>query len=75
MFFGASEPLAIAECVRAFIAKEHKFSRSDCRQQARQFSAERFRTQFTAAVDSTIARCRIETFTGNSDLVPPRMIA
>jgi glycosyltransferase involved in cell wall biosynthesis len=75
MFFDRSEPGAIADCVRSFIAKEQNFSRSDCRQQARQFSAERFRAQFTASVNSAIERCQLRPPAGDEDSAPPRMIA
>ncbi|MGJ4906277.1 glycosyltransferase [Bradyrhizobium sp. HKCCYLS2058] len=54
MFFEAPEPAAIASCVRAFVAKEKSISRLDCRQRAGFFSAERFRSQFVAAVNEEI---------------------
>jgi hypothetical protein len=73
MFFDRSEPQAIADCVRSFIANERKFSRTDCRQQAKQFSAERFRAQFTASVNGAIERCRMGA--GDQQSLPPRMIA
>jgi glycosyltransferase involved in cell wall biosynthesis len=73
MFFKEAEPRAIAECVRSFVAKEQKFARSDCRQQAKQFSAERFRTQFTASVNSAVERCGIGA--RDQESLPPRMIA
>ncbi len=54
MFFGSPEPEAIAACVRSFVAKEKSISRLDCRQRASFFSAERFRSQFVAAVNEEI---------------------
>ncbi|XUM24732.1 glycosyltransferase [Bradyrhizobium oligotrophicum S58] len=54
MFFESPEPEAIASCVRAFVAKEKSISRLDCRQRAGFFSAERFRSQFVAAVNEEI---------------------
>ncbi|MGJ4914171.1 glycosyltransferase [Bradyrhizobium sp. HKCCYLRH2060] len=54
MFFESPEPEAIASCVRAFAAKEKSISRLDCRQRAGFFSAERFRSQFVAAVNEEI---------------------
>jgi glycosyltransferase involved in cell wall biosynthesis len=58
MFFDKAEPQAIAQCVRAFIANEKSFSRFDCRQRANLFSAERFRHQFTSAVNEELERLR-----------------
>ncbi|MGJ4960417.1 glycosyltransferase [Bradyrhizobium sp. HKCCYLRH2015] len=54
MFFESPEPEAIASCVREFAAKEKSISRLDCRQRAGFFSAERFRSQFVAAVNEEI---------------------
>ena len=54
MFFDTPEPKAIADCVRDFVAQEHSFSRSDCRAQANQFSAKRFRSEFTSFVDNAL---------------------
>ena len=54
MFFDTSEPKAIADCVRDFVAQEKLFSRSDCRAQANQFSAKRFRSEFTSFVDDAL---------------------
>ena len=45
MFFDKADPESIAECVRSFIAKEKTIARSDCRQRASLFSAERFRSR------------------------------
>lgn len=59
MFFDSASPEAIATCVRAFVAEEHFFSRADCRARASGFSADRFRTEFMAFVNS-----RMSTFTG-----------
>ncbi|WP_315811946.1 glycosyltransferase [Bradyrhizobium sp. SZCCHNR2028] len=58
MFFESPEPEAIASCVRAFVAKEKSISRLDCRQRAGFFSAERFRSQFVAAVNEEIEHFR-----------------
>ncbi len=54
MFFDANEPEAIAECVRAFIAREHEFSRDVCRAHAQKFSAERFRTELMTFVNDNM---------------------
>ncbi|OYU89637.1 MAG: glycosyl transferase family 1 [Bradyrhizobiaceae bacterium PARB1] len=54
MFFDASEPEAIAECVRAFIAREHEFSRDVCRAHAQKFSAERFRAELMTFVNDNM---------------------
>ncbi len=54
MFFDANEPKAIAECVRAFIAREHEFSRDVCRAHAQKFSAERFRAELMAFVNDNM---------------------
>lgn len=59
MFFDSPNPKAIAECVRAFVAQESSFSRSDCRARASEFSAERFRAEFTAFVNN-----QMHSFTG-----------
>ncbi|CAL80662.1 putative Glycosyl transferase, group 1 family protein [Bradyrhizobium sp. ORS 278] len=58
MFFESAEPDAIAGCVRAFVAREKAFSRLDCRQRAGFFSAERFRSQFVAAVNEELDNFR-----------------
>ncbi|CCD92789.1 putative Glycosyl transferase, group 1 family protein [Bradyrhizobium sp. ORS 375] len=58
MFFESPEPEAIAACVRSFVAKEKSISRLDCRQRAGFFSAERFRSQFVAAVNEEIDNFR-----------------
>jgi glycosyltransferase involved in cell wall biosynthesis len=52
MFFPQPEPRAIADCVRAFVAQEHMFSRSICRANASRFSAQRFQSEFKAFVDN-----------------------
>lgn len=54
VLFKTADPKAIADCVRTFTTQEHLFSRSDCREQASQFSAERFRSEFTRIVDRAI---------------------
>jgi len=54
MLFDVAEPAAIADCVRSFVAQEALFSRADCRAQAGHFSAERFRSEFTAVVDKAM---------------------
>jgi glycosyltransferase involved in cell wall biosynthesis len=59
MFFDSNEPAAIAQCVRAFVAQEHSFSRAQCRAQAEKFSADRFRAEFMAFVNS-----QLTTFSG-----------
>ncbi|RAI38845.1 glycosyltransferase [Rhodoplanes roseus] len=51
MFFLTPSPDDIAGCVNAFVAQEHTFSRTTCRQQAARFSAERFRAELSAFVD------------------------
>lgn len=58
MFFDKPAPEAIAACVRAFVAKEKSISRLDCRQRAGFFSAERFRSQFAAAVNEELEHFR-----------------
>ena len=58
MFFETSDPQSIVDRVRSFIAKEKTISRQDCRQHATFFSAERFRSQFVAAVDEEVERFR-----------------
>ena len=58
MFFERAEAHAIAECVRAFAAQEHLFSREVCRAWANRFSAARFRTEFKAFVDHEMDRSR-----------------
>lgn len=58
MFFFKPEPEDIANCVRAFVAQEHAFSRAACRAQAARFSAERFRAEFAAFVDTEIENSR-----------------
>lgn len=59
MFFDVNEPEAIAECVRAFIAREHEFSRDVCRAHAQKFSAERFRSELMGFVNDNM-----KNFTG-----------
>ncbi|WP_315700783.1 MULTISPECIES: glycosyltransferase [unclassified Bradyrhizobium] len=56
MFFEAADPQSIAACVLSFVAKERSISRLDCRQRAAFFSAERFRSQFVAAVNEEFER-------------------
>ncbi|CCE00453.1 glycosyltransferase [Bradyrhizobium sp. STM 3809] len=58
MFFETPEPQAIAACVRSFVAREKSISRLDCRQRAGFFSAERFRSQFVAAVNEELDNFR-----------------
>jgi glycosyltransferase involved in cell wall biosynthesis len=58
MLFDSAEPAAIADCVRAFVAQEQLFSRDDCRAQASQFSAERFRAEFTTVVEGAMEQSR-----------------
>lgn len=59
MFFDSNEPDAIADCVRGFVAQESLISRDECRARAQQFSAERFRAELTAFIDSQMG-----TFSG-----------
>jgi glycosyltransferase involved in cell wall biosynthesis len=56
MFFESADPQSIADCVRSFVVKEKTISRLDCRQRAGFFSAERFRSQFVAAVNEELER-------------------
>jgi glycosyltransferase involved in cell wall biosynthesis len=58
MFFETPDARAIAACVQEFIADEASFSRSACRDQARRFSAERFRAEFTAFAERELAEAR-----------------
>ncbi|UFZ01858.1 glycosyltransferase [Bradyrhizobium ontarionense] len=58
MFFDRPAPEAIAACVRSFVAREKSISRLDCRQRAGFFSAERFRSQFAAAVNEELEHFR-----------------
>ncbi|WP_284416944.1 MULTISPECIES: glycosyltransferase [unclassified Bradyrhizobium] len=58
MFFDSPEPEAIAACVRGFVAREKSISRLDCRQRAGFFSADRFRSQFVAAVNEELEHFR-----------------
>jgi glycosyltransferase involved in cell wall biosynthesis len=55
MFFDTPEPRAIADCVRDFVAQENSFLRSACRAQASQFSAKRFRSEFTSFVEDAVS--------------------
>ncbi|BBU62165.1 glycosyl transferase [Methylosinus sp. C49] len=55
MFFANATPADIAACIRKFVAEEDRFSRTACRRQAQNFSAERFRREFKDLVDRTIA--------------------
>jgi glycosyltransferase involved in cell wall biosynthesis len=71
MFFDKADPQSIAECVRAFVAKEKTISRLDCRQRAAFFSAERFRSQFVATVNEEMERLRA----GGQGLELSRLIA
>src|SRR4051812_770701 len=54
MFFDANEPATIAACVRAFISREHEFSRDTCRAHAQKFSAERFRAELMSFIDDSM---------------------
>jgi glycosyltransferase involved in cell wall biosynthesis len=71
MFFEDADPQSIVDCVRSFVAREKTISRLDCRQRAAFFSAERFRSQFVAAVNEEMERFRA----GDLGLEPPRLIA
>jgi glycosyltransferase involved in cell wall biosynthesis len=55
MFFPTPDPQDIAQCIRAFVEQEDTFSRDTCRDHAKQFSAERFRREFKATVDASLA--------------------
>lgn len=55
MLFDSADPATIASCVRSFVAQERSFLRSDCRAQAEQFSAERFRHEIMSTVDAAMA--------------------
>jgi glycosyltransferase involved in cell wall biosynthesis len=63
MFFGNPNPHEISDCVRAFVAQEHTFAWSNCREQASRFSVERFRIDFTNFVDETVESSRRNTET------------
>lgn len=54
LFFGSPDAESIADCVRTFVAQEHSFSRAACRANASRFSAERFRAEFSAFVESEL---------------------
>ncbi len=54
LFFEEPTPRAIAACVLRFIAMEGRFSPEACRNQAARFSAERFRKEFTDAVEKAL---------------------
>jgi glycosyltransferase involved in cell wall biosynthesis len=56
MFFLHPTPEDIAACVRAFINEESTFLPENCRTQASRFSPERFRAEFIAFVDQTMAK-------------------
>jgi glycosyltransferase involved in cell wall biosynthesis len=58
MFFDEPDPDSIADCIRAFVAQEHLFSRGACRMQASRFSADRFRSEFKAFVDRCVETSR-----------------
>lgn len=56
MLFDRPDAGAISACVRAFVAQEGSFSQADCRAQANQFSADRFRAELMAVVDKAMER-------------------
>lgn len=56
MFFDEPSADDIAACVNAFLTREHTFTRGACQQQARSFSAVRFRAKFKAFVDQELRR-------------------
>ena len=70
MYFPHPEPRAIADCVRAFVAQEHTFSRSICRANASRFSAQRFRSEFKAFVDKEMESRRRDRDVENALPVP-----
>ena len=51
MFFERAEPTLIVDCVREFVRIEDSLSRQACRQQAENFSAERFRRKLMSVID------------------------
>ena len=51
MFFERAEPALIADCVREFVRNEGVISRQACREQAENFSAERFRRKLLNVID------------------------
>jgi glycosyltransferase involved in cell wall biosynthesis len=51
MFFDEPTAQDIAACINVFLAHEQSFTREACQQQARSFSADRFRAKFKAFVD------------------------
>jgi glycosyltransferase involved in cell wall biosynthesis len=71
MLFDKPDAQSIAECVRAFVAREKTISRLDCRQRAAFFSAERFRSQFVATVNEEMEQFRA----GDQGLELSRLIA
>jgi glycosyltransferase involved in cell wall biosynthesis len=60
MFFDEATPNDIAACVRDFVARESEFSREACRARAQEFSAERFRQEFSNFVDEAMRESRNE---------------
>lgn len=52
VFFSQQSPQAIVVAVRKFEQHAHEFLPSACRQNAMRFSNERFRSEFTAVIDS-----------------------
>jgi glycosyltransferase involved in cell wall biosynthesis len=70
MFFLHPTPEDIAACVRAFINEESTFLPEHCRTQAGRFSPERFRSEFIAFVDQTMAKNSFKT-----EIIAPRASA
>ncbi|HEV7415794.1 MAG TPA: glycosyltransferase [Tianweitania sediminis] len=54
LFFDEATPEAIAATVSTFTARETQFSPEDCVENAKRFSAERFRSEFQATVDTAL---------------------
>lgn len=75
VLFDNAEPNTIAKCVRAFVAQEHMFIRADCRAQASQFSAERFRRDFMSTVDAAMEASHNRTTAKTVKPFPSRLQA
>ncbi|MGO9132775.1 MAG: glycosyltransferase [Methylovirgula sp.] len=66
MYFDTPTPGDIAACVREFVQEEASFSRAACREWAEHFSADQFRSAFTAFVDHAIETSRFNR--GHEDI-------
>jgi glycosyltransferase involved in cell wall biosynthesis len=60
MFFEEPSAASIAACVGAFLVREPEFSPEACRRNARTFSSDRFRRQFTALTDNEMRQMKSE---------------